>query len=92
VKARRTHESNVVLQLQDGNEDNDVWATRTTDSEGRSVIVTVWEPDEVERAALANGENIAVIVWLGEDKDKTAPMNVSTIDVPLGKAPSEEAS
>ena len=47
------------------------------------VIASVWEPTQEERAAIANGENIRLLVW----GDGIPPFAMDTTDEPLGKTP-----
>jgi hypothetical protein len=83
VKPRRTHESNFTYVLPGGTEDNDLWVQRALDADDRPVICSVWEPTEAERAAIARGENVELIVW----GVTTPPVAMRTTDVPLGKGP-----
>jgi rhodanese-related sulfurtransferase len=87
VKPRRTHESNAVFELAGGNEDNALWLRRAVTEDNEAVLVSVWEPDETERARIAAGENIELIVW----GTGTPPCTVGITDVPLGKAPETDA-
>lgn len=63
MKPRRTPHSNGVFRLEGGTEDNDLWVENTVDQDGRAVIVSVWEPDDAERAAIAGGQNLRLAVW-----------------------------
>jgi hypothetical protein len=82
VKPRRTHESNKVYRLDGENEDHDLWVCETFDSEHpeRIVVVSVWEPTDDERAAIAAGANVELVVWGGQP-----PVAVQTTGVKLGK-------
>lgn len=86
MKARRTHNSNQVLGLRGGTEDNDLWIRSEGHSCGHVTMTSVWEPTPEEREAIANGENVELIVW-GKGHP---PVMVRTTDVPLGKAPAPE--
>lgn len=83
MNPRRTHESNTVYRLPGGTEDSDMWAVTGKDDEDNPVIVTTWEPTDDERQRIANGENIALIIW----GDYQPPVKLATIDVELGKDP-----
>lgn len=81
MKPRRTEFSTRVLGLQGGTEDNDLWITDTETESGYPVIYSVWEPTEAERKAIADGENIRVVVFA----TNTYPLNVDLTDEALGK-------
>jgi hypothetical protein len=83
VKPRRTHESQNVLRLPGGNEDNDLWFAVKEAEGGQPVICSTWEPSDEERAAIAAGENVELIVWGGSHP----PVSIRTTDVQLGKPP-----
>jgi hypothetical protein len=85
VKPRRTHASNKVLRLPGGNEDNDLWIEHGVDEGGMSVMCSVWEPTAEERAKIAAGENVELLVW----GDAHPPVAVKPTDVPLGKPPQD---
>lgn len=87
MKARRTIFSNAVYRLLGGTEDNDLWVRRTEHAiDGAPVIESVWEPTDEERAAIADGSNLYLLVW----GDGHPPVAIGVTDVPLGKAPAEE--
>lgn len=83
MKGRRTHNSTRVFRLPGGNEDNDLWVCDLVDSRGNHIIGSVWEPTKKEREAIANGENIRLLVW----GSGIPPMAIDTTDEELGKAP-----
>lgn len=83
MKARRTHFTTRVFTLPGGNEDNDLWVYDIADNNGHHVIASVWVPTPEEREAVANGENVRLLVWT----DRMPPVAVDTTDEPLGKAP-----
>ena len=85
VKARRTHNTDRVFRLPGGTEDNDLWVYDLTDGHNNHVIASVWEPTKKEREAIANGENIRLLVW----GDGIPPFAMDTTDEPLGKPPNE---
>lgn len=87
MRPRRTHESNMVFRLPGGTEDNDLFARADTDDGGHPVLCSVWEPTPEERAAIAAGHNVQLIVW----GDATPPVALATTDVPLGKKPKTPA-
>ena len=63
MKPRRVPSSNTVFSLPGGNEDNDLWCERTTDTDGDPLTVVVWVPADDERLQIAEGKNIALAVW-----------------------------
>lgn len=64
MKPRRTPTSTVVFRLAGGNEDNDLWVERTHHSETFDpLLISTWEPTDEERAAIAAGGTIELIVW-----------------------------
>jgi hypothetical protein len=73
-----------VFRLPGGTEDNDLWVYDLHDCFENSIIASVWEPSKEEREAIANGENIRLLVW-GKG---IPPFAMDTTDEPLGKAPS----
>lgn len=84
MKPRRTHYSNSVLRLPGGNEDNDLWVTRDKHADSDDLVrCSTWEPTDDERKAIANGENIELIVW-GEGHP---PVAIRTNNYPLGAPP-----
>lgn len=83
MKPRRTHLANFVYRLEGGNEDNDLWVYKHVDVDGFPVIRSCWVPDALERAAIAAGGNIELIVWGTEQPPVALVLN----NTPLGKAP-----
>lgn len=82
MRPRRTIYTNRVLQLPGGAEDNDLWAY-VVDTDDGPGIASVWVPTDKERAAIAAGENIRLIVFgLG-----MPPVLLDLTDEQLGKAP-----
>lgn len=79
MRARRTARSNTVCQLQGGTEDNDLWVEALSDEGGGIVLSSTWVPTEEERAAIAAGENLELLVW-GRSHP---PVCVRTTDVEL---------
>jgi hypothetical protein len=49
--------------LPGGNEDNDLWLERTTDSDGDPVLSSCWTPTDDERLQIAAGANVELVVW-----------------------------
>lgn len=80
MKARRTIFSTRVFKLPGGTEDNDLWVYDIADDDGCNVIASVWEPTPEERKAIANGENIRLLVW-GRG---IPPFAMDTTNEPLG--------
>jgi hypothetical protein len=84
MRPRRTVRSNFTYVLENGTEDNDLWAERGEDEDGFATIATTWVPTEGERRAIANGANIEVTIW-----SRSHPaMAVGVSDTPLGRPPS----
>jgi hypothetical protein len=84
MKPRRTPSSNKVYRLEGGTEDNDLWVRidRHADT-GHVVVCSTWELSDEERAAIAAGENVELIIWgLG-----VPPVALRTTAEPLGKGP-----
>ena len=86
MRGRRTHNSTRVFTLPGGTEDNDLWVYDMDDGQGNNIIVSVWEPTPQEREAIADGENIRLLVW-GPQGYRIPPFGIDTTDEPLGKAP-----
>ena len=67
MKPRKTINSArcYVVQDSDGQTDPDseLWTYTAEDANGRMVTCSVWEPTPEERAAIAAGENVRLIVW-----------------------------
>lgn len=53
----------MVFRLDGGNEDNDLWVTRYDESEGGPCFGSTWELTADDRAAIADGANVELIVW-----------------------------
>lgn len=81
MKPRRTPSMNGVLRLAGGNEDNDLWYRSTEDTQGAHVFSTTWEPTPEERAAIADGANVELLVW----GTGHPPVAMAVTDEPLGK-------
>lgn len=71
MKARRTPSSNSVFRLPGGTEDNDLHVRRGVGLDtlveddpcaGDPYVASVWEPDPEERAALATGSNVELVI------------------------------
>ena len=76
MKPRRTPSSNKVFRLVGGTEDNDLWVRQ--DEQG---IASVWELDDDERAAVALGANIELMVFGAG----TPPVSLAVTTELLGK-------
>lgn len=63
MKPRRTPKTTTCLELPGGNEDNYLWMFPTVDVNDKPLMVTFWEPNAKERAAIARGEKITLICW-----------------------------
>lgn len=83
MKPRRTHTSDGVLRLIGGNEDSDLWYELVQDDNGNPAIETIWEPNDIERKAIANGSSVRLIVW----GTSHPPVAVGVSGAPLGRAP-----
>lgn len=83
MKPRRTHLSDRVFRLPGGNEDNDLWTTTYGPEAGGPAIGSTWELDDDERAAIAAGANVELVVF----GYAQPPVNVRVTDYALGKAP-----
>lgn len=62
MKPRRVPTSNFTFTLPGGNEDNDLWVEKT-DLDGAPAIISTWELDDDERAAIAAGGTLELAVW-----------------------------
>lgn len=82
MKGRRTHESNDVFKLEGGTEDNDLWVERREGQWGPEVA-SVWVPSDDERAAIARGDNIELVI-LGRG---IPPLMMHPTNVRIGKPP-----
>jgi hypothetical protein len=51
------------------------------------VIASVWEPSDEERKAIAEGENVRLLVWAIRGTQQ--PVAIDTTDELLGKPPNE---
>jgi hypothetical protein len=83
MRPRRTVISTRVFRLAGGTEDNDLWVTDYGPDEGGPVIGSTWELSDTERAAIASGANVELLVW-GSAQPPVA-LRLSTYA--LGKAP-----
>lgn len=63
MRPRRVPTSNQVFRLPGGTEDNDLWVERTLGSDDEPLILSVWELDDDDRAAIAAGGTIELRVW-----------------------------
>ena len=83
MRARRTHYTTRVFRLPGGTEDNDLWVYDMPDNDGDNVICSVWVPTDEERAAIASGENVRLMIW----GYGIPPLAIDTTDEPLGRDP-----
>lgn len=60
MRPRRTIASNKVYSLAGGNEDNDLWVV---EDEVEQTITSTWEFDDEERAMIAAGGTLDLVVW-----------------------------
>lgn len=82
LRPKRTHHSNKVWRLEGGNEDNDLWAFHDRAEDGTLLVRSTWVPTDEQRARIAAGENIELIVW-----GPQPPVAMMLDATPLGKAP-----
>jgi hypothetical protein len=87
LQPRRTHYSDGVLGLPGGNEDNDLWYQHQEHESGDHIFLSVWEPDEEQRRAIAEGANVQLLIW----GSGHPPVSVGINFDPLGKPPKDEA-
>jgi len=59
----RTHASNVCFKLDGGTDENDLWIEKDVDLLDQPVLISTWEPTPGERALIAAGAAIELIVW-----------------------------
>jgi hypothetical protein len=85
MKPRRTHESTSVYRLPGGTEDNDLWVTADVDDGGHPVVCSTWVPTDEERALLAAGENVELVIW----GTAVPPLAMRTTAVSLGRRPED---
>lgn len=83
MRPRRTYYSNAVFHLPGGNEDNDLWAMHAVDEDGTPSIRSTWVPTAAERAAIAAGSNIELIIW----GVAQPAVSMEIVDYPLGAPP-----
>lgn len=60
MRPRRIAASNRVYRLEGGTEDNDLWVEQ---DEAEQTITSTWELDDDDRAAIAAGGTIDLVVW-----------------------------
>jgi hypothetical protein len=82
MRPRRTINTDRVFTLPGGTEDSDLWTYMVATDSGPA-IASVWVPTDDERAAIAAGENIRLIVF----GTRLPPVMLDLTDEPLGKAP-----
>jgi hypothetical protein len=81
MKPRRTVSSTGVLALPGGNEDSDLWYESCQSSSGAHIFETVWVPTVEERQAIADGANVALLVWGRQHP----PVSMAVTHVELGR-------
>lgn len=74
MRPRKTKTTTVCLTLPGGNEDNFLYAEKTSDEDGKPIWATFWEVSEEEQKAIVAGGRIVLFVW-GEGHPPVA-MNV----------------
>jgi hypothetical protein len=62
MRPRKTPSSTFVYELSGGNEDNSLFVEQATMGDV-PVLISVWEPTEDERAVLAGGGTVELMVW-----------------------------
>lgn len=85
MKPRRTVTSTNVYRLVGGTEDNDLWVTTYAPDEGGPCIGSTWELSDEERAAIAAGANVELLVF----GTAQPPVAVRISRYLLGKAPAD---
>jgi hypothetical protein len=103
LRPRRTHNSTNVYVLEGGNEDNDLWAERgetgalppakspvafDRSEDGHAIIRSTFVPNQQQRAAIAAGENVELVIF-GEAQP---PVMLLVTDVPIGAPPTAEST
>jgi hypothetical protein len=63
VRHVRTPNSTSLFRLPGGTEENDLYVERCQDANGRTVLTSTWELDDDDRAAIAAGATIELLVW-----------------------------
>lgn len=86
MRPRRTVVSNKVFRLAGGTEDNDLWTHVYTAEDGGPAIGSTWQLTDEERAAIADGANVELLVFGTEHP----PVTMRLSDYQLGKPPPEE--
>jgi hypothetical protein len=76
-----------VFRLPGGTEDSDLWLQRASDANGLTVLASTWEISDEDRAAIAAGANVELVVW----GDEHPPVALQTTNAPLGAAPAMSA-
>lgn len=89
MKPRRFPTATNVFRLVGGNEDNDLWVQRGfLDEDSRPFIRSVWELTEVERALVAKGAKVSLVVeGIGHP-----PVRMYVTEEPLGRPKPEPES
>lgn len=88
LRPRRTHDSNGVFELPGGTEDNDLWVRHGLSDDKVPVICSTFVPTAQQREAIAQGENIELVIF-GKAQP---PVIVRLTDVPIGKPPTDAPS
>lgn len=84
MRPRRTVTSDQVYRLPGGTEDNDLWVTNyPADEVSGPAIGSTWELTPEERAAIAAGANIELVVW----GTGHPPVVLRLSEYQLGRAP-----
>jgi hypothetical protein len=87
VRPRRTVTSDHLFRLPGGTEDNDLFVTLyPADEVSGPAIGSTWEPTDEERAAIAGGANIELVVW-GTGQP---PVVLRLSEYALGRAPAPD--
>jgi hypothetical protein len=87
-----TQQSNAVFKLPGGDVDSDLPVVRATSQHNIPIIISTWVPDTEERAAIAAGANVELIVW-GVSQPPVfvgmTPAQEMVMDVPLDEGGEE---
>lgn len=91
MKPRRTHTSTNVYRLPGGTEDNDLWVTTYAPDEGGPAIGSTWQPTDEERAQIANGANVELLVFGTVQPPVAVRVSTYTLGAPPRPAADEPA-
>lgn len=73
MKPIRTPHTNAIYKLKGGTDENDLPVEQSLDESGNPCLVSTWQLDDEERAAIAQGGTISLCVW----GDGTPPVSLA---------------